>query len=263
MAFFPAVIVLLTVIPFVPVDNAQEQLLHTFQELLPPDVFRFVAATLEDLLLRPHGALLSFSFVGGVYLASNSIDAILRGFSGSSNLTVWHRPWKQRLLSVVLLLVLTVLTVVAIPVLTAGDWVIHLFERKHLLTSGLQVVALGAVRWGVSIALLLLGVALLYHAGEPGRRRLRLFTPGAIVTVVLLVALSQLLAFVFRNVTNYNALYGSIGAILASQLWIYFSMIVLLIGHELNVSISRARHDQSQHLRLASGAPARPAAPGS
>jgi len=70
------------------------------------------------------------------------------------------------------------------------------------------------------------------------------------MTVVLAVVLSQLLACFFRHFTDYNSLYGSIGAILAVQLWIYSNMIVLLIGFELNVSISRARHDRSQRLRL-------------
>jgi hypothetical protein len=52
---------------------------------------------------------------------------------------------------------------------------------------------------------------------------------------------SQALAFMFSNITDYNALYGSIGAILAVQFWIYLNMIVLLIGYELNTSIVRAR----------------------
>jgi membrane protein len=226
-------------------------------DFLPAEVYKFVESTLNDLIVRPHGALLSFSFVGGVYVASNSVNAILNGFKGSSNLTTWHNPLKQRLMSVVLLFVLSTLMVVAIPIMTASGWLIGLLQEKHLLTSSLQFVALHAARWIISGGLLLLSVALLYYAGEPGRRRFRLFSPGTIVTVVLIVVLSQALAFFFRHFTNYNAIYGSIGAILAVQLWIYSNMMVVLIGHELNVSISRAKHDRSLHLRLAhAGAPA-------
>jgi membrane protein len=261
VAFFPAVIVLLTIIPFVPVPSAQDSLLHSMQDLVPPEVFKFVQSTLQDLIVRPHGALLSFSFVGGVYLASNSVDAILNGFRGSSNLTSWHSPVKQRLLSVGLLFVLATLLIVALPVLTASGWFIRFLDERNLITSGLQVVALHAARWLISGSLLLLSISLLYYAGIPGRRRFRLFTPGALMTVVLVAVLSQLLAFFFRHFTDYNALYGSIGAILAVQLWLYSNMIVILIGFELNVSISRARHDRSQHLRLVEsggGAPAPP-----
>ena len=250
VAVFPALIVLLTVIPFLPIPNAQDSLLHAFHDLLPPEVYQFIDDTLNDLIVRPHGALLSFSFVGAIYVASNSVDAILSGFKGSSNIVSWHSPLKQRLLSVLLLFVLGTLMVVAIPVMTASGWLISLLQEHHILTSGLQVAALQVARWLIAILFLMLSVALLYHAGDPGHRRFRLVTPGSLVTSFLVILLSQAIAFFFRRVTNYNALYGSIGAILAVQLWLYMNMIVVLVGHELNVSISRARHEQSQRLRL-------------
>ena len=70
------------------------------------------------------------------------------------------------------------------------------------------------------------------------------------LALVLVFLLSRALAFVFTNVTDYNALYGSIGVILAVQLWLYFNMIVLLIGYELNTSIAKARSEQRSKLRL-------------
>jgi membrane protein len=60
------------------------------------------------------------------------------------------------------------------------------------------------------------------------------------------------LAFIFSYITDYNALYGSIGAILAVQLWIYVNMIVLLIGYELNIGIARARTLRTERLELQS-----------
>jgi membrane protein len=70
-----------------------------------------------------------------------------------------------------------------------------------------------------------------------------------ILAVFLILLVSQALAFVFSNITDYNALYGSIGAILAVQLWIYMNMIVLLVGYELNTSIMRARRPRIEHLK--------------
>jgi membrane protein len=263
VAIFPATIVMLTLIPFVPVPTAQDALLRSFHDLLPPEVYRFVESELQNLIVRPHGTLLSFSFLGGVYFASNGVDAILSGFKGSSNVTSWHSPCKQRLLSVVLLFVLTALLVVAIPVMTVSGGAIRMLKEQSFLTSTLQVAAMNVVRWTLAGALLMASVSLLYQAGDPRpagarrRRRIRLVTPGTVVAVVMIIALSQLLALFFRHFTDYNALYGSIGAILAVQLWLYANMTVVLIGHELNVSISRARHDRSQRLRLsdAGGSP--------
>jgi membrane protein len=101
-----------------------------------------------------------------------------------------------------------------------------------------------------AILLVMVAVSLLYTAGDPAAKRFKTFTPGSILAVFLILLVSQALAFVFDNITDYNALYGSIGAILAVQLWIYFNMIALLIGYELNTSIAIARHHRSKHLHL-------------
>lgn len=250
LAFFPAVLVLLTMIPYIPIPDFQQKLLVTFHDMLPREVYGFIEATLHDLLIRKHGALLSLSFLVGVFMASNSIDAILAGFSGSANHTTWHTPLKQRLLSLGLLVALTVLTLIAIPLLTFSGSVIYRLDDLGFFTSYFQVAALFAAKWIVSILVVVMFVSLLYNAGDPTARRFRLFTPGALLAVLLILIVSQALAFMFSYITDYNALYGSIGAILAVQLWLYLNMIVLLVGYELNTSIARARILRRESLTL-------------
>lgn len=250
LAFFPAVLVMLTMIPYVPIADFQTKLLSTFHDMLPREVYVFIESTLHDLLIRKHGALLSVSFLIGVFMASNSIDAILQGFSGSANHTTWHTPMKQRLLSLGLLVALSILTLIAIPLLTFSGSLIYQLDELGFFTSYFQVAALFAAKWLVSILVVVMFVSLLYNAGDPTTRRFRLFTPGAILAVILILVVSQALAFMFSYITDYNALYGSIGAIVAVQLWLYFNMIVLLVGYELNTSIVRARINRRDHLQL-------------
>ncbi|MBP7408510.1 MAG: YihY/virulence factor BrkB family protein [Flavobacteriales bacterium] len=248
LAFFPAVIVLLTLIPYVPIVDFQEKLLTTFQDMMPMEVFRFIESTLNDLVVKKHGALLSVSFVIGVYVASNSIDAILMGFSGSANITQWHSPFKQRLLSLGLLVALALLTVIAIPLLTFSGTAIRKLNDLGHLANEFQVFALFGAKWLVSILVVIMSVSLLYNAGDPTARRFKFITPGALLAVFLILLISQALAFLFSNITDYNALYGSIGAILAVQLWFYFNMIAILVGYELNTSIARARRLRTSKL---------------
>jgi membrane protein len=118
----------------------------------------------------------------------------------------------------------------------------------HILTA-VETVGLYALKWATSIMVMLCAISLLYHAGTPGKGKFLLLTPGAVLALVLVMLLSQALAFVFKNITNYNALYGSIGVIIAVQLWLYFNMIVLLIGFELNTSIAKARSEHRGSLR--------------
>ena len=250
IAFFPAVIVVLTLIPYIPIPDAQERMLATFQEQMPSAVFGFIEGQLHDLLVKKHGTLLSVSFLVGLYAASNSIMAFLLGFSGSSNLSTHHSPLKQRLLSLVLLFALTVLLVIAIPVLTFSDTAIRWLEAKHIIFGSLEKFGLYAAKWGISTFLLLVIIALLYRAGDPHARKFKLFSPGALLALFLMLLISQALAYFFENVTDYNALYGSIGTILAVLFWIYLNVVALLIGFELNTSIGRARRHNSGELRV-------------
>lgn len=248
MALFPALIVLLTLIPYIPIPDLQERLLGAFQDMLPQEVYRFIEGLLHDLVVKKHGALLSVSFILGLYFASNSIFAILSGFSSSYHVTLWHSPLKQRLLSLALMFVLTLLCVAAAGLNTASAWLLGLTHQKLHAIGFLGRAGFFLIKWGISALLVLCAVSVLYAAGAPGTKRFKLITPGAILALVLIFVLSQALAYFFGHITNYNALYGSIGAILVVQVWIYLNMIVLLVGFELNTSIAKAR--SLKHLQL-------------
>lgn len=250
LAFFPTIILLLTLIPFIPVVDFQEKLMGNFRDMLPVEVYGFIEDLLHDLVVRKHSGLLSVSFVVGLYLASNSMDAIMKGFSGSYHIERFHSPVKQRLISLGLLLALTVMMVLAMALLTFSSTVIHKLPKLGIALGDWERFGLFAAKWSITVLLMTASISLLYNAGDPGARRFRIITPGAILALVLTILLSQALAYFFKNITNYNALYGSLGAILAVQLWLYFNMLVLLIGFELNTSISKARREHSDTLRI-------------
>ncbi len=256
LAFFPTIILLLTLIPYIPVENFQEKLMGSFQEMLPMEVYKFIEGLLHDLVVRKHSALLSVSFLVGIYLASNSMAAILSGFSSSYHITRWHSPVKQRLISMGLIFALTIMMAVAMALLTLSNWALSLLANHGYVLGHLERFGLLAAKWGTTVMLMLASISLLYNAGDPSARRFKLFTPGAFLALVLTILLSQALAYFFSHITNYNALYGSLGAILAVQLWLYFNMIVLLIGFELNTSIARARTEHSDRLRVRKRQPA-------
>lgn len=249
LAFFPAVIMLLTLIPFIPIPDFQTKLMENFQAMMPHEVYAFIEGMLHDLVVKKHSTLLSVSTITGLYLASNSMDAILDGFSASYHVTRWHGALKQRLLSLGLLVALTLMIVIAMALLSLSNWAISLINSSGYVLSQLEHFSLLAVKWGTTVLMILSSISLIYNAGDPQAYRFKLITPGAILAVVLTLVVSQALVFFFERITDYNALYGSIGAIIAVQLWIYFNMIVLLIGFELNASIARARLDSRDTLR--------------
>jgi membrane protein len=83
--------------------------------------------------------------------------------------------------------------------------------------------------------------SLLYYAGTPGGRKERFFTPGSVMTSLLFLVTTYLFGIYIAKFSNYNELYGSIGALLVLMLYIYINAIVLLLGFELNAALSQLK----------------------
>jgi membrane protein len=102
-------------------------------------------------------------------------------------------------------------------------------------------------------ALASLGVAALYRWG-PSRAlaRWRWLTPGSILTVVVWLIASLLFSWYVTNFGSYNATYGSLGAIIGFMTWMWISVIILIVGAEINSEI------EHQTARDSTTGPAKP-----
>jgi membrane protein len=84
-------------------------------------------------------------------------------------------------------------------------------------------------------------------------KKWKLINPGSILATFLMIAFTLGFSYYVANFGNYNKLYGSIGTILIVMLLIFFNSLVLLIGFELNVSISSLRKLADQRKNSVSG----------
>jgi len=108
----------------------------------------------------------------------------------------------------------------------------------------LSVIGLGSItdtifrigRWPLLIAMMLLGLAVLYRYG-PSRRspQWQWLSVGSIFATLTWLAGSALLSYYLTNYANYDATYGSLGAAIGLMMWM--STIVVLLGAELNSEI--------------------------
>jgi membrane protein len=65
----------------------------------------------------------------------------------------------------------------------------------------------------------------------------RWITWGSVVAALSWLVVSILFSWYAENFGSYNKTYGSLGAIIAFMFWIWLSIIVVLIGGELNAEI--------------------------
>jgi len=60
---------------------------------------------------------------------------------------------------------------------------------------------------------------------------------GSVAAALLWLAGSALFSFYAANFGNFNATYGSLGAVIGFMTWLWISAIVILLGAELNAEI--------------------------
>ncbi|ABC64716.1 YihY/virulence factor BrkB family protein [Erythrobacter litoralis] len=129
-----------------------------------------------------------------------------------------------------------------------------------LLITGGAVLGLGIVALALTVAGLIgdalglaasylvlfssgaLGAVLLYrHAPDRPTATWNRTWPGAVVFAALWLLATSLFGFYVANFGNYNATYGSLGAVMVLLTWLYLSAYLLLLGAELNVQVAARR----------------------
>lgn len=244
LALFPSVIFLFTLIPYVPIHHFQDHLLGIIQDILPKTAYKATQTTIEDIIKHKRGGLFSVGFLFALYFSTNGIHAMMESFNKTYHEIETRFPWKQRLISIMLTILLSFLLFTAIALLIGSESTLRYFVKIGLLKSKITYFMISSGKWIIIIAFFLCAISFLYYFGPAKRKRFRFISAGSTLATMLSLAMSLGFAYFVNNFGRYNKLYGSIGTLVVILLWIYFNSIVLLIGFELNASIDNAKKDK-------------------
>lgn len=241
LAIFPAVIFLFTLIPYFPIDNLSYHIMSFLRDLMPESVYQESISTIDDILSRPRGDLLSFGFVLALYLATNGTLALMRAFNRTYQTSENRGFIKIRLIAVSLTFIMAISLVLCILFLIVGQQVINFLIENGILQADYLYYLILATRFTIIFVFFQLTISLIYFIAPSVKERWHFFSPGSVLATIACLGTSFLFSFYINNFGTYNKLYGSIGALIAIMIWFSIMSLVLLIGFELNVSIERAK----------------------
>ena len=253
LAMFPAIIFLFTLIPYIPMENFQTELLMVFEDIFPRNAFHFLESTLVDLVMRKNWGLLSFGALASLFFSMNGIHALIDGFN-SSHHYVETRSWlTQRLISIALVFILASLITSATILIISSRSVLNILVEQNILELGITYYLIMIGKWIIIIVFHLMAISFLYYLAPAKRPGWRFISPGAIFATFLSIMASLIFSMFINNFGQLNKLYGSIGTLMVVLIWTYFNSLALIIGFELNASISSAQvnaHDNKKHLSM-------------
>ena len=240
VALFPFVLFMLNLIPIIPIAGFQTRFLIFIEELLPPQTAEFFYPTIADIAVNPRGGgLLSFVFFLSLFLAANGVNAIFSAFDHSFHVTINRGFFKQYMVALVVSILLALLLLITVGVILYGEYAISSLKGNEYIQNDLFWIS--ALQLTVFVVMVYIIISTLYYYGTKEGRESRFFSIGALVTTLLFLLTTYFFGVYINNFSNYNELYGSIGALLIMLLYIWINANLLLLGFELNISLQRLK----------------------
>lgn len=240
MAILPASIFLFTLIPFIPIQNFQTELVKLFENILPENAYGFLETTIVDVITNRSGTLLVFMFLATIIFSTNGIHALMHGFVVSAH-GFKSRTWlQQRKIAVLLLILILLMFAVSGALIILSRSVVNRLVDLGVLRLNLVFYVVMTFKWVLIILMTFFAISTLYYLVPAKKKDFRYISPGSVLATALFIISSMGFSAYVNNFGQYNKLYGSIGTLMVILIWLYLNSIALLVGFELNVSIKAA-----------------------
>ena len=236
MAFFPFLLFILNLIPFIPIENLDQIFLDLLESLIPKESSVFFHDIFVDINSNKRSGLLSSTLLFSVILIGNGVNSVFEGFSDSYHIEYSRNFIKQYLHAIMVGFILVIIVLFAAIFSIVFDF---------LITKDISVISylFLFLKYVFLILVALIVFSSLYFFGTVQGRNLRFISPGSFMTTFLLVISTYFFGIYIDNFANYNQLYGSIGALIIMMLYIWINSISLLLGFELNIVIYKLKNN--------------------
>ncbi|MGN6550909.1 MAG: YihY/virulence factor BrkB family protein [Pararhizobium sp.] len=236
LALFPALTAFVSIYGLVADPAAITDHIAMLGQVMPKSGMDLISGQLKALAHASSNAL-SFGFAFGLLAALWSANSGIKTLFDAMNIAYEEDEKRSFIWLNLLSLIFTLgailvgaLLITAVGVVPAAIAFLHL--------GGVVDTLISALRWPALLVCVAIAIAILYRYG-PSREhsKWRWQVPGAITATIVWIVASFGFSWYLQNFANYNATYGSLGAIIGFLVWIWISLIILLAGAELNSEI--------------------------
>jgi len=214
--------------------NAQLEFLST---IMPATSYALISDQVVRIAGNSDGKL-TLAFVLGLGIALWSANAGMKAIFDALNI-VYDEDEKRGIVTLNLVsLAFTAGAIVALLLALGAVVVLPLVLAFAGFKAEYYAGALPLLRWPALFVLMVVGLAVLYRFG-PSRRhaKWRWLSVGSVFAALAWIAVSLAFSWYLSKFADYNATYGSLGAVIGLMMWMWISTLVVLVGAELNSEI--------------------------
>lgn len=244
LSFFPVMTTLAAILVQANAANVASVIAKFLYGIVPPGTEDVVLTLFVVHGERPRYLLIS-AVILALWAASGASMSMLEGFRSIYRIPT-GRPFLQERVMAVFLVVVSAAPIVGASALIVFGTKAETFLMHRLGVIGQDVAVQGwlelfskSLRLGLAFASFVLVTALLYYLGPNRKQTFANVFPGAVLATVLWLISTLVFSWYVRHISNYNVLYGSVGAGLALLVWMYVWSVITLIGCEFNAARER------------------------
>jgi len=237
LALFPALAAFVSLYGLFLSPSTISSTLSSLSGVLPGGAMQILHEELQRLASNAAGLSLGFAF--GVVVALWSANSGMLAVIDALNVA-YHEKETRGFVRLYLLSFAFTLGAIAGLMLGIAAVVAAPIVLNYVGLGGMADALIGGLRWPAIVAIVIVGLAVLYRYA-PNRREPHWvwLSVGSIFASVAWLAASVLFSWYIANFGTYNVTYGSLGAAVGMMMWMWISMIVVLVGAELNAEIER------------------------
>ena len=239
MALFPFALFILNLIPYIPIENFQDDFLFFVEKGVPPNTYEAIELIIKDIMNTSYKSLLSSGFILSIFLMTNGVNAILGGFEMSTHITITRGFFRQYFIALAISIALSLILIITVASIVIFEVIIQKIKSQGLISNDVHLIEWG--RYLFVILMILITTSILYKFGTTETKHISFISYGAVFTTLLIVLTSFIFGVYVEKFARYNELYGSIGTLLVLMFNIWINCMVLLLGFELNATINKLK----------------------
>lgn len=226
LSFFPFVIVLVSLVAFLPFD--MEEILNIIRTYVPENIFALIREN-SQILANGRVSILSVGFVSMIWASSKGSKALIRAINKSYRSENRRAPYKRIIIAPVLTLSIIALVVVSAALFIFSNQIISLIGL-----SDIQIYYAEKLRSVTLYAALVALMAVFFKIVPDRKLTYKSVIPGALLTGIIWIFATVAFSIYLDKSSRFSFLYGTLGSFIALMLWLYLLSFSMLFGNALN-----------------------------
>jgi membrane protein len=236
LCLFPGIVVATALLALAPGSmTLRNEMGTSFSALLPNDTIAMLHSYFRHEKARSVQAVLTSALIT-VVASAGIMLSLMEGFRRAYSLPRGEWPSGTKYLVAVALIPSCLAPLVFATILVAFGHQIEIWiitNTSHEL-GGYVLLLWSGIRWTIGLLTTICLLAVVYHFGTPRRGAWKHVLPGAAGAAGMWFLTTLVYGFYITRFADYSIIYGSLGTLVATLVWLYMTSLSVLMGAEFN-----------------------------